>query len=142
MLLREVSKMQNINLTAEEREALKSVKKNEDIGLPSNEQYEARGIGTGQDKESMKQRLMAMLEEVGYMETLTTPAEQQQFVQELDSLVDLLIKEDLQAVQNHPLMKKIEQIMPNQSPQQQAPQQAGPKDFASMMPPGGGMSGR
>ena len=131
-------------LTEQERQAMKGVK-NEDLGLPTDEQYKARGIGTGQDKESIKQRLMVALEEAGYIETLTTPAMQQEFAMELDQLVELLVKEDLRAAAAHPLMKKIEQVMPGEAPQapQAAPQQ-GPTNFAGMVKPpmGGGMSGR
>ena len=91
-------------------------------------------------REGVKQRLMQAFEQLGYMETLKTPAQQQEFAMQLDQLVELLVAKKFKEIQAHPLMKKMNDLIPQQK--QQAAPQAGPTDFASMMPPGGGMSGR
>ena len=134
-----------MKVTKEQMGELKGLK-NQDFGLPSKEQMEASGVPTGDDKESIKQRLMLVFEQVGFMETLTTPAEQQEFAMQLEELVNLMVKKDMKAVAAHPLMKKLEQVMPNQgqAPAPQAAPQQGPTDFAGMVKPpmGGGMSGR
>jgi hypothetical protein len=98
------------------------------------------GLTVQGGREGVKQRLMSAFEQLGYMETLKTPAQQQEFAMQLDQLVELLVAKKFKEIQAHPLMKKMNELIPQQK--QQAAPQAGPTDFASMMPPGGGMSGR
>jgi sugar-specific transcriptional regulator TrmB len=100
---------------------------------PTKEKLEAQGLPTGNDKQSAKQRLLKLFEEAGVIETLKTPAQQQEFAMQLDQLVDLVLAKKFKEVSNHPLVQMLNQVLP------QAQQQAAPTDFAGMMP-GGGMN--
>jgi len=123
-----------------DKEALKQI-------APKKEQLEAQGIPTGMDKESAKKRLLKLFEEAGVISALKTPAEQQEFAMQLDELTQLILDKKFKELENHPLMQKLNQVLPQQA-QSQMPQQvqekpAATKDFASMMPPsGGGLPGR
>jgi hypothetical protein len=116
-------------------------------GMPNEQDFEKLGLPTGDDKESIKARLLKMLEDADALEALETPADKQEFAQNLDALAQAIVDKDLQAIQSNPINGLLEQIFGGaqgqQMPQQAAPQQAAPKDFASMMPPtpGGGLGG-
>jgi hypothetical protein len=114
--------------------------------LPTMEQMGQQGLPTGESREDMKQRLLAMLQQVGVLDMYQSPAEKQQFTQELNQLLDAFMNEDAKAIQNNPIMLKLEELMTQQGGTGgPVPQQgAAPKDFSAMMPPtpGGGMLGR
>lgn len=120
-----------------DKEALKQI-------APKKEQLEAQGIPTGMDKESAKKRLLKLFEEAGVISALKTPAEQQEFAMQLDELTQLILDKKFKELENHPLMQKLNQVLPQgQTPQQVQEKPAATKDFASMMPPsGGGLPGR
>ena len=67
---------------------------------------------------------------------------------EIQELAELIVKQDEAAIAENKLYQILSETMTQlqntPDEQQQAPQQQGgaPKDFASMMPPGGGMGGR
>ena len=118
-----------------------------EIGM---DDFEKMGLPTGDDKESIKARMLKVLEDAGVLEALDTPADKQEFTVNLDKLVDAIMNKDVEAMKANPINAMLEQIMgsPQGMPQQGMPQQGmqaqgGPKDFASMIPPtGGGMNGR
>jgi hypothetical protein len=115
----------------------------EQIGATT-QQFEELGLPTGDDKESIKQRLLVGLEKMGVMELFPTPAEKQQFAIDLDALAQAVANKDTDAIQKNPIVIKMQDLVPQQGqPQQAQPQKAATKDFASMMPPaGGGVGGR
>lgn len=103
--------------------------------MPTMEQMGEAGLPTGDSEEDIKQRLLAMFEQIGLLELYNTPEKQQQFAQQLDLLVKAYIAKDKKAIVENPLTKEMSQLLEKQ------PQQAPTKDYASMMP-GGGMGGR
>ena len=118
-------------------------------GAPANQLnqfYEEQGMAKGNDVEAIKQRLLQVLEESGFLKKLT-PEGLKTLTNKVQEFAELAIKGDQEALKNHPITKLLGQIEKQaaaQSPQQpqQQPQGAAPKNFAGMIPPGGGMSGR
>ena len=113
----------------------------QDIG-PTMEQMGAAGLPTGGSSKEIKQRILAMLQQTGLLEMFKTPAEKQKLAKDMDALVEAMESEDIEAIQSNPIIKLLEQAIPGEEEQPQQQQQAGPKNFAGMMPPGGGMGGR
>ena len=117
--------------------------------------FMAMAQGQGSEQE-VTQKIMQLMQESGVADLYQGPQKQQEFMTLVQSLVKAFIDQDSQAIQKHPLIQALQQVIPGGKEwQQQAqtqqptggpvPQQgAAPKDFASMMPPtpGGGMSGR
>ena len=119
----------------------------------SSEDFETMGMPGGDDIDSVKQRLMMLLEQSGLMEMFQEPAQQQQLATLMNELAQAMVDQDIEKIQNSKLFQLIQTSMEEsggleelQQPTGGAvPQQQGaPKDFASMMPPtpGGGMGGR
>jgi uncharacterized protein YicC (UPF0701 family) len=134
-------------MTPEEAEGMKGILKQ----MPTMDSMKSQGLPGGESKEDIKQRLLAMLQQVGVLELYKTPAEKQQFTQELNQLIEAFMNQDAQAIENNPIMIKLTELtqgpqtMPQQPTGGPVPQQgAAPKDFSAMMPPtpGGGMLGR
>lgn len=100
----------------------------------------------GSDKESIKQRLMLFFQKAGIFEKLPDNMSKSEFIQEINKFATLVSENNFEQAKKSPLYPIIEQLgssltdtlMQKQQPQQQA----APTNFAGMMPPGGGMSGR
>ena len=103
---------------------------------------ESLGLPEGKGKEGIKKRLLAMLESMGIMQSLKDKMSQQQIIQAVDELAEAMEKGDMQSIKNNPLIPVFEQLSNAAAMPQAQAKPAAPKDFAGMMPPGGGMSGR
>ena len=104
--------------------------------------YDEAGMPKGDTVEAIKQRVLKVLEEVGFLKKLT-PQGLKELTQKISEFAKLAKSGDIEALKEHPITKILNQI---QLPQQQqaAPQQpAAPTNFAGMVKPpmGGGMSG-
>jgi hypothetical protein len=122
-----------------------------EIGF-SSEDFETMGMPGGDDIDSVKQRLMMLLEQSGLMEMFQEPAQQQQLATLMNELAQAMVDQDIEKIQNSKLFQLIQTSMEESGGLEElqqptggpVPQQGGTKDFASMMPPtpGGGMGGR
>ena len=106
--------------------------------LPTMEKMGKAGLPTGDSREEQKQRLLSMLESLGLMAMFETPAKQQELAANIDALITAMEEEDVEAIKSNPIMTLIEEATSKQQPQAAA----APTNFAGMVPPGGGMSGR
>ena len=98
------------------------------------------GLPEGSSPAEAKQRVMAMLEELGVLENLK-PEVLQQLQQKVDEFVQLALSG--KSVEGHPILNIIKQAAQEAGFEISEPQQPkAPTNFAGMMPPGGGMSGR
>lgn len=118
----------------------------EQIIAAMQKRQEEAGLPSGGTEEDAKKRILAILENAGVLKKLN-PAGLQQLTAKIEEFIELFKKQDGEGLKNHPITKLLNKIEEDSMQQQQAPQaepqQGGaPKDFASMMPPGGGMSGR
>lgn len=107
------------------------------------EAFEVMGAPTGSSKEEVKQRLMMLIEQLDLMELFKTPEAQQKLAQQLDALAEAAMSGNAQEMEANPIYKLIEKTAEQSgalNPEQ--PEEKAPKNFAGMMPPGGGMSGR
>jgi hypothetical protein len=102
----------------------------------------------GEGKKGLKNRIMALFEQSGVIETLPDNMSRAEFLKAVDELADALEKQDFNKAQQNPLFALLEKmgegimgVAPTGGP---VPQQGAPKDFASMMPPtpGGISNGR
>ena len=117
--------------------------------IPNDEQLKQLGLPAGQDKETIKKRFMIIFEEMGFLEKLNPQGLKELQVQ-LDEYVDLMLKQDIKAIQAHPITKMLKDFgnlanQPAPGPMAApAPATAPATDYASMVKPpaGGGMSGR
>jgi hypothetical protein len=123
-----------------------------EIGYTS-EDFETMDMPGGDDIESVKQRLMMLLEQSSILEMFQGPAQLQQLTQLVNELAQAMVDQDIEKIKANKLfqliqnsmeetgaLKEMEQPTGGPVPQQGAPT----KDFASMMPPapGGGLGGR
>jgi len=106
--------------------------------LPTMKKMGEAGLPTGDSREEQKQRLLSMLESLGLMAMFETPAKQQELAANIDALITAMENEDVEAITSNPIMILIEEATSKQQPQAAA----APTNFAGMVPPGGGMSGR
>ena len=149
MLLREVSNMQPDYMKMAQGQAAPKEQAAPQKADELNKFYEEQGMAQGNDVESIKQRLLQVLEDSGFLKKLT-PEGLKTLTNKVQEFAELAVKGDQEALKNHPITKLLGQIekqaaaQSQQQPQQpqQQPQGAAPKNFAGMMPPGGGMSGR
>ena len=95
-----------------------------------------------QERVNVVQNLTQLAQAAGMQGEI--PAEQ--LNQMIEELADLIMAGDEDGMENNKLYQMLtamfEEARNMEQPQQQQPQGAGPKNFAGMMPPGGGMSGR
>ena len=123
-----------------------------EIGF-SSEDFEEMGMPGGDDLDSVKQRILMLLEQSGLMEMFKEPAQQQQLATLVSELAEAMVAQDIEAIQNSKLYQLIEDAMQQSGGLEelqkgtggQMPQgEQGTTDFAAMMPPGpgGGMGGR
>ena len=118
--------------------------------------YQQLGMPTGEDDESMKQRLMILFDQLGLMKGLTQEG-LLELQQQLDDYIKVLKTKDMNKIKNHRITKILDKAAkeieaeakkqgaaPQQGPAPQAAPQQGPTNFAGMVKPpmGGGMSGR
>ena len=117
-------------------------------GLPvTKENLEKSGYPSGDSREEMKGRFLKLFEQLGLMELYNTPAKQQQLAADLEEMINLILSKNFAGLEKNELymtfQKYLEQSeMQGQAQPQAKPQAAGPTNFAGMVPPGGGMSGR
>ena len=95
-----------------------------------------------QERVNVVQNLTQLAQAAGMQGEI--PAEQ--LNQMIEELADLIMAGDEAGMENNKLYQMLTAMFDEarnmEQPQQQQPQGAGPKDFAGIMPPGGGMSGR
>ena len=95
-----------------------------------------------QERVNVVQNLTQLAQAAGMQSEI--PAEQ--LNQMIEELADLIMAGDEAGMENNKLYQMLTAMFDEarnmEQPQQQQPQGAGPKDFAGIMPPGGGMSGR
>ena len=108
--------------------------------------HEKAGMAKGNGVAAIKQRLLQVLEEAGFLKKLT-PKGLKDLTQKVQEFAELAVKEDEEALANHPITKLLQQIDQGaraQAQRQQPAPQQGPTNFAGMVKPpmGGGMSGR
>ena len=124
----------------------------EDIALAqkeiqmSEQDYKDVEMPSGNDAESIKQRIMLFFERSGFMEDLSQEG-LLELQQKIDDFVQAVIAKDKEKVLNHPITKIMNRAaaeIKGQAEPQAAPQPAAPTNFAGMVKPpmGGGMSGR
>jgi hypothetical protein len=113
--------------------------------IPTDEEFSQDGFTPGDSPEKVKQRILEFLEKLGLMEDFKDQYSKLEFTKKLDEYVKALFAGDEEAVASNPIHAILTEasasmgdISGDEMPQQ-AP--AANKDFASMMPPGGGMSG-
>jgi hypothetical protein len=98
------------------------------------------GLPEGSSPEEAKKRVMAMLQELGVLDNLK-PEILQQLQQKVDEFVQLALSG--KSVEGHPILNLIQQAAQESGLEISEPTQPkAPTNFAGMMPPGGGMSGR
>jgi regulator of replication initiation timing len=98
--------------------------------------------GAAQERKNVVENLTQLAQASGMQGEI--PAAQ--LNQMIEELADLIMAGDEAGMENNKLYQMLtamfEEARNMEQPQQQQPQGAGPKNFAGMMPPGGGMSGR
>jgi regulator of replication initiation timing len=98
--------------------------------------------GAAQERKNVVENLTQLAQASG-MQSEIPAAQLNQMIEEL---ADLIMAGDEAGMENNKLYQMLtamfEEARNMEQPQQQQPQGAGPKNFAGMMPPGGGMSGR
>ena len=99
--------------------------------------------GAAQERVNVVQNLTQLAQAAGMQGEI--PAEQ--LNQMIEELADLIMAGDEDGMENNKLYQMLtamfDEARKMEQPQQpQQPQGAAPKNFAGMMPPGGGMSGR
>ena len=102
--------------------------------------------GAAQERVNVVENLTQLVQSAGMQGEIPKP-ELDKMIQEL---ADLIMAGDEAGMENNKLYLMLTAMfeearkMPEgqEQPSQQQPQGAAPKDFAGMMPPGGGMSGR
>ena len=98
--------------------------------------------GAAQERKNVVENLTQLAQASGMQGEIPT----EQLTQMIEELADLIMAGDEDGMENNKLYQMLtamfEEARKMEQPQQQQPQGAGPKNFAGMMPPGGGMSGR
>ena len=98
--------------------------------------------GAAQERKNVVENLTQLAQAAGMQGEIPT----EQLTQMIEELADLIMAGDEDGMENNKLYQMLtamfEEARKMEQPQQQQPQGAGPKNFAGMMPPGGGMSGR
>ena len=144
MLLSEVSNMQKdfMGMAQQSQAQAQAAPQQAPQGAP----MAAGQQGAAQERKNVVENLTQLAQAAGMQGEI--PAEQ--LNQMIEELADLIMAGDEDGMENNKLYQMLTAMfdqakdMPEaqQQPQQQQPQGAGPKNFAGMMPPGGGMSGR
>ena len=140
MLLREVSNMQPdfMKMAQQSQAQAQAAPQQAPQGAP----MAAGQQNAAQERVNVVQNLTQLAQAAGMQGEI--PAEQ--LNQMIEELADLIMAGDEAGMENNQLYQMLtamfEEARKMEQPQQQQPQGAGPKNFAGMMPPGGGMSGR
>ena len=103
-------------------------------------EFEEAGLPTGQTPEDAKARVTAILKELGVLDGLRAD-QLQKMTNLIDEFVKLAMSGDMKALETHPISKLLNQAQVDFQKAAGAQEQA-PTNFAGMIPPGGGMSGR
>ena len=139
MLLREVSNMQPdfMKMAQQSQAQAQAAPQQAPQGAP----MAAGQQNAAQERVNVVQNLTQLAQAAGMQGEI--PAEK--LNQMIEELADLIMAGDEAGMENNQLYQMLtamfEEARKMEQPQQQ-PQGAGPKDFAGIMPPGGGMSGR
>ena len=103
-------------------------------------EFEEAGLPTGQTPEDAKARVTAILKELGVLDGLRAD-QLQKMTNLIDEFVKLAMSGDMKALEIHPISKLLNQAQVDFQKAAGA-QESAPTNFAGMVPPGGGMSGR
>ena len=109
----------------------------EEKDLLSDQDYESMGLPGGSSPEAAKQRLLAILNELGVLSSLTQEG-LKEITEKIDEYIKIAQTGNLEQLEKHP----IGQLLAKASGEIAQKAKKQPTDFSSMMPPGGGMSGR